>query len=306
MDKKHLTTFPKLRTVFIHPQEFKPSASGPPNPWRNGHAIEQALEHSTKTMRVLRADSRIDAIRRAEVVIAVGDVPHSTGKQTLKLVGEVGAQKHSDDVRRFLRKTGATSVAIALAPGQAFWRVYRLFRHSFDWSRKDFCVLTHEDKQEARKLWATGDWTQRQLADHFGVSQPAITYIVTGYADEELFKRVRKEGYVTLNWLATIENMYYFDVENVVEELNVNIHRVGPLYNMVNRYDARIVRKALRRLRTERKREKARLKRECKRGHPWSKHAGIKKNGKGGTTRFCKACAKMRQNPNWRKNAANQ
>lgn len=40
--------------------------------------------------------------------------------------------------------------------------------------------LTATDVAQIRTLYATGEWSQRQLADRFGVSGPNVHYIVTG------------------------------------------------------------------------------------------------------------------------------
>lgn len=39
--------------------------------------------------------------------------------------------------------------------------------------------LTKEEVLDIRDLYATGEWTQQELADEFGVSNPAISYLLS-------------------------------------------------------------------------------------------------------------------------------
>lgn len=291
--KKHVTTFPLLRTVYIGPQSTR--RRGHVRNGRGGRledSIEAALKYSTKKVLVKKSSSRVEAVRNAQVVITIGPVKRSFGKPTLNLVGELLVPVHSDLIRRFLRETKATSVAFALTANQPYWKVFKLFRHAFDWSRRNFDALSHNQKQEIRDLHAEGA-TQRQLSALFGVSQPAITYIVTGYADHEHFASVRKQGFVTLNKLAEEANVYWMDAQRKVVDLNICVHKVGPMYNMVNRGDAKRLRASLRRVFIARVKEGFRTAEGCKRGHPWSEgNTGHCKQADGSPKRFCRTCDK--------------
>jgi hypothetical protein len=191
----------------------------------------------------------------AQVVISVGSVKTSFGKPTLILEGEISPARYADKVRHFLRETGATSVAFALNSNQSYWGLYRLVSLSFDWSRPDWSAFTDEDKQEARRLYESGH-TQNQLASLFGVSQPAIAYVVTGYPDKVLFQKFRGAGFTTINSIVTsVPGSYFPEAVAKAEQLGLTLHKVGPLLNMLDRRDAKRLREALKR------RVKARAKR---------------------------------------------
>jgi len=302
MSSNPVTAFPRLRTVYLGPQGTRRNRSGP---GRNFNAVEEALSHSTRKLCIRRGASRTEAVRQAKVVIAFGPVKKSFGKPTLKILGELNTFKHSDEIRRFLKSTGATSVAFALSPSLPYWKVFRLVRHAFDWSRKDFNALSHEEKQEIRELHATGDWSQRALANSFGISQPAITYIVTGYADHTHFQEIREKGFVTLNQLAEDEGVYWCDVEQKVVDLDVSIHKVGPMYRMVDRHDARRLRRSLRCLIAQRVKNEFRRRQGCGRGHPWSEeNTGWKDGGRGYNVRFCKTCQRASAKARYHKKKA--
>ena len=144
----HITTFPKLRTVYLGPLATRKNRSGA---GRNCHAIEEALQHSTRQLKIRKIDSLAEAVKRAQVVISLGSAKKSFGKPTLKLEGELNGREHSDEIRRFLRSTKATSVVFAFAQDQSYWKVFKVIRYAFDWTRRDFATLTHEQKQEIRE-----------------------------------------------------------------------------------------------------------------------------------------------------------
>ncbi len=290
--KNHVTTFPQLRTVYIGPQSTQRRRA----PGR-GHrsslvdSIEEALKYATKEVSIKKSSSRTEAVRNAQVVIALGPVKRSFGKPTLKLTGELLVLAHVVQIRRFLRDTKATSVAFALTSNQPYWKVFKLIRYAFDWSKKDMRRLSDEQRQEIRDLYAEGT-KQGQLATMFGVSQPAITFIVTGYADHAHFANVRKQGFVTLNKLSIEENVYWMDAEKKAVDLNIHIHKVGPLYNMVNRKDASRLRASLRRIFVKRSKKRKRTAEGCQRGHLWAEHSGLSQQADGSPKRFCKTCAR--------------
>jgi hypothetical protein len=303
MRKNHVTTFPRLRTVYIGPQ----SASKRPDSYK-GHrgriedSIEEALKYATKKVSVKKSSNRTEAVPNAQVVIAIGPVKRSFGKPTLKLTGELLVPTHVGQIRRFLRDTKATSVAFALTSNQPYWKVFKLVRYAFDWSRKDMRRLSDEQKQEIRDLYAEGT-KQRQLATMFGVSQPAITFTVTGYADHAHFASIRKQGFVTLNKLAEEENVYWLDAERKSVDLNIHVHKVGPMYNMVDRKDAKRLRASLRRVRIKRIKKGFRTAEGCKRGHPWSEeNTGHSKQANGSPKRFCKTCSTAMRTARYYKN----
>lgn len=292
--KKHITTFPRLRTVYIGPQSTR--RRGHVRNGRGGRledSIEMAMKYSTKKLCVRKASSRAEAVRNAQVVITIGPVKKAFGKPTLNLVGELLVPVHSDLIRRFLRDTKATSVAFALTTNQPYWKVFKVLRHAFDWSRRNFDALTHEQKQEIRDLYVEGA-TQRQLSARFGISQPAITYIVTGYADHEYFASVRKQGFVTLNKLAEEENVYWPDAERKAIDLNIHIHKVGPLYGMVNRKDAKRLRASLQRVFVNRSKRLTNLTFGCRKGHPWTEENTYFWGGRR-TCRTCRTAAEQRR-----------
>ncbi len=290
--KNHVTTFPQLKTVHIGPQKPNSSRKNEKS-GRLADAIRAALKYSTKKMCVREASSRAEAIRNAEVVITLGPVKRSFGKPTLNLVGELLVPVHVDLIRKFLRDTKATSVAFALTANLPYWKVFKLVRYAFDWSRKDLRRLSHEQKQEIRDLHAEGA-KQRQLATMFGISQPAITFIVTGYADHEHFATVRKQGFVTLNQLAEEENVYWQDAERKSVDLNIHVHKVGPMYNMVEKKDAKRLRASLRRVFIKRSKSRANLTVGCRKGHPWTEE-NTYFYGEKRTCRICKTAATERR-----------
>ncbi len=253
-------------------------------------SIEEALKYATKEVSVKKSSSRTEAVRNAKVVITLGPVKRSFGKPTLNLVGELLVPVHGVQIRNFLRDTKATSVAIAITSNQPYWKVFKLVRYAFDWSRKDLRRLSHEQKQEVRDLYAEGT-TQRELSGLYGVSQPAITFIVTGYSDHEHFANIRKQGFVTLNKLSIEENVYWMDAERKAVDLNIHIHKVGPMYNMVNRKDASRLRASLRRIFVKRSKKRKRTAESCQRGHSWAEHSGTSQQANGSPKRFCRTCA---------------
>jgi hypothetical protein len=236
-------------------------------------------------MCIKESSSRAEAIRNADVVITFGPVKKSFGKPTLKLVGELLVTVHSDQIRRFLRETGATSVAFALTSNQPYWKVFKVVRHAFDWSRKNFSAMTHEQKQEIRDLYAEGV-NQTQLSIMFGISQPAITFIVTGHSDRNHFSQLRSQGYVTLNTLAMKENVAWPDAEKKAEDLKIKIHKIGPMLMMVDRKDAKRLRSALKRVYINRSKRLANLTFGCRKGHPWTEENTYRWGGR----KVCRTC----------------
>jgi len=253
---------------------------------------------------VKKASSRASAVRNAGVVIAIGPVKRSFGRPTLKLEGEPSVYAHGLKIRRFLKSTKATSVAFALTSNQPYWKVFKLIRYAFDWSRKDLRRLSDEKRQEIRDLHAEG-FKQRKLAAMFGISQPAVTFIVTGHSDHAHFANVRKQGFITLNQLAEEENVYWMDAERKSVDLNIHVHKVGPMYNMVNRKDAKRLRASLQRVFIARAKKKARCAVECPKGHPWSEentmmvNKGPKYNTK---QKVCRTCLRAYQRARYHRN----
>lgn len=242
--KKKVTTFPKIKIIHIGPQG---TMQRPKSPSRGCNAIKEALHRVNRRYKVYLHDSRAEAVRQAEVVIAIGAVKRSFGKPTLILSGELSPARYSDKIRRFLRETGATSVAFALTSNQSYWGIHKTIYYAFNWHRPNYSAFSEEDKQEVRQLYEQDGWTQPELAAKYGVSQPAITYVITGYPDHARFGDLRKKGYVTISSLALDTGAYFYEAVAKAEQMKITLKRVGPMFTMIDRKEARRLKAALRR-----------------------------------------------------------
>lgn len=270
---RKLTTFSALREVIWSPEEGKRWKTPSRGIYRPSPVV-QAVKASRRRYRFTLADSRADATRRADVVITMGPVKRNFGKPTLKLGGELSGNVHSDQIRRFLFSEAPRSVAFAIAPGQPYWKIFKIIRKAFDWSKNDVTALSDEDRQTVRELWATGEWTAKELAADFEVSQPAITFMVTGSSDGKLFAQRHKDGWRTLN--SFVEgHAYWPDVLAKAEDLGLRVEGVGPMYKMVDKAGARKLKAAVQRLRI--RKEKEAVVRDAKRAaSPAAGNKGIK------------------------------
>lgn len=252
--KKKFTTFKSLREVHIGPQG---TMQQPHSPSRGCNAIAEAVSRVPRRYKVTLHQSRAGAVRAADVVIAIGPVKRSFGKPTLKLEGEISPAKYSDKIRRFLKETGARSVAFALTNTQSYWSLHKTVFMAFNWTRPDFSAFSDEDRQAVRRLYEIDGWTQPEIADKFGVSQPAIAYIVTGYPDHDRFRALRKQGFVTVSKVADGVGISFYEAFYKAEQLGMTFHKVGPMFTMIGRKDARRLKAALQRRLVAREKRKA-------------------------------------------------
>ncbi len=250
--KTRLTRFPKLKEVHIGPQGTN---TQPKSPSRGCHAIVEAVGRVNRRYSLNLHDSRVSAVRAAEAVISIGPVKRSFGKPTLVLAGEISPAKYSDKIRRFLAEKGVRSVAFALTNNQSYWSLHKTIFRAFDWSQKDYSAFSDEDKQTVRALYEEG-WTQTELAQKYGVSQPAIAYLVTGYPDGERFSSLRKKGYVTISNLAIATGTYFPEAVLKAEQMGVTFHPMGPMLTFVDRADAKRLKAALKRRAAARERRR--------------------------------------------------
>lgn len=241
--KKRLTKFMQLKEIHIGPQGTN---TQPRSPSRGCNAIVEAVGRINRRYKTHLHDSRAAAVREAEAVISIGPVRRSFGKPTLILSGELSPAKYSDQIRRFLAETKVRSVAFALTNNQSYWGIHKTIFRAFDWSQKDYSTFSDEDKQTVRRLYEEG-WTQPELAQKYGVSQPAITYLVTGYPDAKRFSSLRKKGHVTITSLVTETGTYFGEAIAKAEQLGITFHKVGPMLSFIDRADAKRLRAALRR-----------------------------------------------------------
>lgn len=239
-----LTTFPKLKAVHIGPQG---TDTVPNSPSRGCNAITEAVNRTGRSYQIHLHRSRAEAVRQAQVVVAIGPVKRSFGKPTLSLPGELSPSRYSDKIRRFLKQTGATSVAFALTSNQSYWGIHKTIYRAFDWNRRDYTSLHDDDRQEIRRLYEVEGWTVREIADKFGVSQPAITYVTTGYPDGARFKGLRKRGYRTINSIATETGSVFGEAVLKAQQLGISLNRVGPMLTLINRKDSRRLKEAMQR-----------------------------------------------------------
>ncbi len=248
-----VTTFPALRTVFLGPQGAH--LVGKMSAYRGANPVRTALRTIPRTYVVHQENTRTEAAHKADVVIVFGAVKQGFGKPVLKLVGEPSPRHHATLIRSFLRNNKARSVAFVQTDGIPFWKIYKVVRRAFDWSQRDLKYLGDSKREKIRKLYNTGRFTQKQLAEKFECTQPAITFVVTGHTDKDHFKRLRKSGYVTLNALATETGTSWIDVQRKAEDLGIQPVRTGPRTIMVRGEEKHRLKKALKRIKARRDKE---------------------------------------------------
>lgn len=251
--RKTITTFPSLRTVFIGPQGVH--AVGKMSAYRGANPVRTALRTIPRTYVVHQENTRSEAISKADVVIVFGAVKQGLGKPSLRLVGEPSPRHHATLIRSFLRNHKARSVAFVQTDGIPFWKIYKVIRRAFDWSQRDLKYLGDAKREKIRKLYSTGRFTHNQLAEMFDCTQPAITFVVTGHTDKNHFRRIRKNGYVTLNALATETGTAWVDVQRKADDLGIRPVRTGPRTIMVRGEDKHRLKKALKRIKARRDKE---------------------------------------------------
>jgi len=61
--------------------------------------------------------------------------------------------------------------------GQGCWKGQPDTRHH---EGKGFAKITDEQALEIRRLYATGDWLQREIGELYGLKQAAVSHIVLG------------------------------------------------------------------------------------------------------------------------------
>lgn len=240
-----VTTFPKLKKIVCSPQGIK-QLTGYRTKHTGLHPVQAALLTVKRDYTVSMADSRQKAIEASKAVIVIGKYAGPFhGKPVLHVRGRLTPNLQSTNIRSFLKEHGVSSVAVVAEDGQAFWSFYRVFRKVLRWDLPDRKFLADDVKDEIRRLYATGKYTQGELATRFSVSQPAIVGTVTGHADREYFRKLRSDGYVTLNELATETGAYWTDVNKKCADLGITPRVTGPRTIMVRGKDKQRLKRAM-------------------------------------------------------------